>query len=413
MIMAPPAREAASARAVLELDLGKLKKNCAALRRLAPEGAFFCPMAKAGGYGHGAAPVVQALTEEGVRQAGVATVSEAWQIRNGREAGPANRRGREPGPDSLDILVFGPVLNKEDLSWGMENHLVFVLGSWIELEALAKEARTRGRLGRAHLKFDTGFSRLGFELSEAEKLKAFLSKNPQIRLEGLASQLIEGSEAGIEKSPSRRQLERFLALKGIFPSLPFHALNTAGLISAWSHNMSCDTGSRPGIGLYGLKPAAAFASQRAKKKAAGLRLEPASRLKSFVAAVRRLKKGGRVSYSGEWTAPRPSVIIAVSIGYGDGFLRAAGQGGKGGGRQILFRGRRVPIAGRVCMDFFMADVTECLKGGQPLPRPGEEAVIFGRQGQAFLSVEEQSEWAGTIPYEMFVRLGDRVQRAYL
>ena len=381
-------------RAVLELDLQGLKKNCKVLKAMSPEGAFFCPMVKANAYGHGAVPVARALMEEGIRQVGVISVSEAWQI-------------REFVSESLDILVFGPVLNREDLSWGLESRLVFVLNNWPDLEALAQKKAA----ARAHLKFDTGFSRLGFALSEAEKLKAFLDRNPQIQLEGLASQLIAGEEIGDESSFSRRQMERFLSLKKIFPSLPLHLLNTSAMLSAHAHDMRHQIGSRPGIGLYGLKPRVFFANKQSEKKAERAAFEPASRLKSHVAAFRRLKAGGRVSYSGEWKAPRPSDVIAVAMGYGDGFFR--GSDPALGARRILFRGQKAPIVGRVCMDFFMADVTECLKGDQPPVSLGEEVALFGRQGAAFLSVEEQSQRAGTIPYELLARLGDRVQRNYL
>ena len=391
-------REKSFPRAVLELNLRGLKKNCRALKSLMPAGAFFCPMIKAGAYGHGAAAVARALIEEGARQAGVITVSEAWEI-------------REFAPKPLNVLVFGPVLNREDMSWGLENSLVFVLSCWPDLEALAfLSAGQKAPAARAHLKFDTGFSRLGFAVSEAEKLKDFLQKNPQIRLEGLASQLTDGGDLGDEGGLSRRQLRRFLALRRVFPSVPFHALNTEAMISAWAHDLPHLSGARPGLGLYGLKPEILFAGPRAAKKAAGLDLAPVSLLKSHVAAVRCLSKGDRVSYSGEWRAARPSTVIAVAMGYGDGFFR--GPGAKWQGRQVLFRGQRVPLAGRVCMDFFMADVTECLKGGQPPVRLGEEIALFGRQGGAFLSVEEYARSAGATPYEAFVSLGGRVQREY-
>jgi len=113
-----------------------------------------------------------------------------------------------------------------------------------------------------------------------------------------------------------------------------------------------------------------------------------------------------VSYEGTWQAKRPSVIAVVSMGYGDGFPRtlSSPQG------VVLFRGKRVPVAGRVCMDFFMVDVTDV---GGNLPSLGEEVVIFGTQAKTTLSPEEQAEKASTIPHELFVRLGDRVKRKYL
>lgn len=375
-------------RAVLEINLNLLKHNCSVLKNLAGD-SFFCPMIKADAYGHGAVPVTKTLLEAGVGQVGVISASEAWPIRELVE--------------DMDILVFGPVLNKEDLSWIVEEKLVLVCSNWQDLKSLAQFEKP----SRIHLKFDTGFSRLGFYLSSAEKLYNFLKDNPKIQLEGLATQLVSGEELGDKKSFSFYQIKQFATLKQIFPYQKFHVLNTAALMASFVHGDKIVFGARPGIGLYGVKPEIVFKDSEAKKKWKNLSFFPVSSLKSYVVAAHHLKKGDSVSYGGTWKASRPSQIAAVSLGYGDGLLRSFGSSGK-----VLLRGKERSVVGAVCMDFFMIDVTDLDREGEIPVQIGEEVVVFGRQGKTFLSPQAQAECAGTISYELFSRLGSRIDRVY-
>ncbi len=372
-------------RSVLEVDLSLLKKNCLLLKELAGA-SFFCPMVKADAYGHGAVPVAKALLSCDVRQVGVISASEAWPIRESVE--------------EMDILIFGPLLNLEDLSWILEENLAIVCSNWRDLERISK----LNRPARIHLKFDTGFSRLGFDINSAERLYGFLRDNPQIQLEGLASQLISGEELGDENSFSSHQMRKLAGLKKIFSCQNAHILNTSALTALSAHNKTINFGSRPGIGLYGIKPEIFLKSKKAEEKWESLSFFSVSSLKSAVVAVREIAKGSPVSYGGSWKAPCRSQIAVASLGYGDGFLRSFGCV-----REVLFRGKKQPLAGAVCMDFFMFDVTDC-EGG-PV-QPGEEVVIFGGQGDSFLSPQAQAEAGGTICYELFSRLGPRVERVY-
>ena len=372
--------------AVLEVDLKALQKNATILKKLAGKN-FFCPMVKTQGYGHGIVSVTQALDSIGARQVGVVAVSEARQIRSVLS-------------DTPDILVFGPVLNREELDWLYENRCILVANNWSDLKYWVQKGPSR-----VHVKFNTGFSRLGFAISEGERLKEFLIKHSHIKLEGLCSQLLTGESLGDRRSASYGQMEKMKHLRSLFSTGTAHLFNTAALFSCVCHGEKISFGSRPGIGLYGVKPKVTFFSKEAEQKWENLSLEPTSSLKTKVVGVHKLEKGEAVSYGGEWIAAKPSVIAVVSLGYGDGFPRALGfpRG------RVLFRGSFVPVAGRVCMDFFMMDVTEV---ASPPPDLGEEVVIFGKQKGAYLSPEEQAERAHTISHELFVRLGDRVERKY-
>ena len=381
-------------RSTLEIDLNKLNKNYDLLKGICSKETFFCPMVKDQAYGHGAIPIIQVLLKKKVKQVGVIDISEAWQI-------------REFIKEPLDILVFGPVLKQEDLFWAVENNITLVVNNWVDLENLQKEKKTK-----IHLKFDTGFSRLGFSLSEAEKIKSFLNKNPHIHLEALCTQLVFGEDLTSENNFSYDQIKKMEALQSIFSSCFIHIFNTASLGSIYANGLVekfSSIGVRPGIGLYGIKPEICLTKKSTEQIWKNLSLEPISCLKSYVVNKHELNKGDKVSYSGSWVAQRPSTLVTISLGYGDGFFR-----GLNSQREVLFRGQRVPIVGLVCMDFFMADVTSCFKEKESdSVALGEEVVIFGHQGKSFLPIEEQSRKVESITYELLVRLGERVERSYV
>ena len=373
---------------VWEIDLNALQSNTRLLKKLSGKN-FFCPMIKTDAYGHGLLPVAKTLVSAGVRQVGVGSVSEARRIR------------KTLPPARWDILVFHPVLNQGDMNWLYENRCVPVINNWSDLENWAKKPSPR-----LHIKFDTGFSRLGFPPAEAEALKSFFRKHPRLRVEGLCSHLTDNEELANRHSLSRLQVKKMKSLAPLFPGGKNHLYNTAGLFSRVCHNRTVDFGVRPGIGLFGVRPRVAFRSKTAETRWKALSLKPVSTLKGRVTAFCKLKKGETVSYNGTWRAKRPSVTALVSLGYGDGLPRLLSFPG---GR-ALFRGKIFPVAGRVCMDFFMLDVTGA---GAPLPSLGEEVVIFGKQNEGFLSPEFQAEKADTLPHELFVRLGGRVRRKYI
>ena len=386
-------------------------------KEMTEEAAFFCPMLKANGYGHGAVPLAKALMEEGVCHLGLLNIEEALPIvAQQQHISKTSRIATEALPivskqkTRPDILIFGVRHSSEELLWGVRNHLVFVCSNTHDLQRLAGLKRRV----RIHLKFDTGFSRLGFSLSQGPKLKAFLKDHSQIQLEGLATHLIAGEEIGDLNSPSAKQLKDFLQLKKLFPGVLLHALNSAGLIARFVHrqNRWLGLGARPGISLYGEKPHIVFNETeentlQAKKTWANLGLFPVSCLKSHIVEIREVPKGKLVSYGGEWKAKRKSKIAVVPLGYGDGFLKSPGSQ-----REVLFRGQRSVIAGAICMDFFMLDITDALKEGSAPARPDEEVVIFGKQKSAFLSPQDQARLANSSVYELFCRISPRIPRIY-
>jgi alanine racemase len=149
---------------------------------------------------------------------------------------------------------------------------------------------------------------------------------------------------------------------------------------------------RPGILLYGYSP---FEDQCG--------LKPLMTIKSSILALRNIAAGSPVSYGRTFVAKRPSRIAVVPIGYADGYNRLFSNNS-----EMLVRGRRVPVAGRVCMDLTMLDVTDVKDVCE-----GDEVVILGRQGEEVISASELASRINTIPYEILLSLGNRARRTYL
>ena len=373
----------------LEINLNSVKKNCKTLQGLTSS-SFFCPMVKSEAYGHGSIPITKALLSCGVNQVGVINTLEAQKLRDNIKS-------------SFDILIFGPLLNESNQDLVIKNKFIPVCSHWDDLRAFAQK-KTELSL---HIKFNTGFSRLGFPVYEAEKIKTFLNKNSFLKLKGLCTQLIDGKNIFNPESYSFKQIQKLEELKSFFPSQVFHVFNTESLLSSFAYEIKRDLGARPGIGLYGIKGSCSDQNAFNVKKWNSISLLPTTSLKSSIVNVHKLQKGEKISYSGTWEASRPSVIVTVPLGYADMFSRRWGE--KEG--CVLIRGKRASVVGRVCMDFIMIDVTDlslddpiCIK---------EEVIIFGRQGKEYLSIEEHAEKMGTLTHELFVHFGNRIQRSYV
>ncbi|MBC6415783.1 MAG: alanine racemase [Bdellovibrionales bacterium] len=369
------------ARAVLEVNLSAIKQNISFLKKMA-QGEFLCPMVKADAYGHGMLAMTKLLIEEGIKQVGVVSLDEACLIRKNYS--------------KIDILIFAPLFNKNDLLEALQENVILVCCSWKELKLLA-ELKKKIRI---HLKFDTGFSRLGFSPKDFPKLLAFLKDHPHIKLEGIASHLIAGEELSDKESQSFKQIQLFLELKEKIPNIKYHILNSSGIISQYVNELNFKLGVRPGITLYGIKPKVLIKDSKALSKWDNLALTLSSCLKSQIVALRTLSKGDSVSYGAYWKAEQDTTIATVSLGYADGLMRSFGKK-----RKVLFRGKKRPIVGTICMDFFMI----ALQKEDQEVQLGEEVIIFDSQS---LSPEEQAENIDTISYELFCSLSSRVKRIY-
>jgi alanine racemase len=393
-----------------EINLDALENNIFQIQGQLSPGGFFCPMVKANAYGHGDVTVARALEMMGVRALGVCLIEEGLLLRQfGVKA---------------QILVFRG-FDLEGARQILAHELTPVVSHWSHLEFLDQVSEGPCVI---HLKFDTGMNRLGFDLSEAEKVFEFLRSRKKFQVEGVLTHLFQGEDGLDPEGHSSDQLRRLSPLQEIFKTYQpqFHALNSAGFIAQgisrrrslkqlgtevesdpWNRKAWIEKpwGVRPGLMIYGYSPLVDIKSEDQL-----FDLKPVMTLKSVVSVFRSVSQGQGVSYNHSWKAKRDSQIAIVPMGYADGFHRILSNN-----FQVLFRGRRVPIVGNICMDFLMLDVTDVLSG---LAKPAalvdnSEVVFFGLDsGGQFLSAMELAQAAGTITWEVLTSVGERVPRVY-
>jgi alanine racemase len=359
--------------AVAEIDLSALRHNLGVIGGFAGKRPVIA-VVKADAYGHGAVEVSKRLLSEGVSVLAVAFTGEAKLL---RESGIAARiLVLFDGTDIPDYFQYGltPVIH--DIKTARE---------------FSKEARRRGVRISVHLKVDTGMGRIGVRPEEAIAAAVEISEKEGLELEGLMSHFSEADLA--DRSFAAAQLETFNGIKrGIAEKLgrpiTVHMGNSAAVLSLKEGLFDA---VRPGILLYGYSP---FNENH------GLR--PLMKISTRVLAVRSLPVGCPVSYGRTFVTARTSRIAVLAVGYADGYNRLFSNNG-----EVLVKGRRAPVAGRVCMDLTMADVTD-IEG----VCEGDEVVLLGRQGNETLTAGELASRIQTIPYDILTSLGGRSRKEY-
>jgi alanine racemase len=355
------------------IDLDRLAANYHALA--AHAGRPVMPVVKAEAYGHGAAYVARRLVVEGAPMLAVAYPEEGAVL-------------REAGVKLPIVVLAGFAPGQEPVV--IEYDLTPVVSTPETLElALATAAASRRRLA-VHLKVDTGMGRLGFPLEGLEQAAASLAGSGRIELAGLMTHLACADE---DTAFTERQLDRFdeavhlLAARGLRPRY-VHAANSAGL----AFLRPTHTLVRPGLLLYGVRP---------RPLSPDLPVQPVMSLSARIALVKQVPQGTTVSYGARWVASRPSRVATIPLGYADGVPRTRVMSETGA---FVVRGERVPVAGTVCMDLTMVDVTD-----HPAAERGDEAVLFGDEP----GVWEVAECAGTNAWQVLTGVGGRVARVYV
>jgi alanine racemase len=360
------------------IDLSSLAHNLNQTRRYLSDRCQILAVVKAEAYGHGAASICQTLAAQGISRFGVATIQEGVAL---REAGI-----------QAPILVMGALLTNQ-LPDAIAHRLTPVVYDVAIAEALAELARSRPEPYPVHIKVDTGMGRLGFSPEMVvPAMQAPCFKGP-LRVEGLMTHLADADSP--DAGYTGLQIERFRSvisrIEAAGLSVPLlHAANSAAIVRHPSAHFNL---VRPGLMLYGYS---------AGPRETAPDLKPALTLTTTVMQVRTLAPGESVGYNRAFIASRPMQVAVLPIGYADGYSRALSNRGR-----VLIRGRRVPIAGRICMDMTMVDVTD-----RPAVRAGDEAVLIGSQGDDRISAHDLAEWIGTIPYEVLCAIGPRVPRIY-
>jgi len=355
------------------IDLDRLAANYHAIAAHANRPVM--PVVKADAYGHGAAHVARRLVVEGAPLLAVAYPEEGAVL-------------REAGVKLPIVVLTGLAPGQESVV--IEYDLTPVVSTPETLDlALATAVAARRRLA-VHLKVDTGMGRLGFPLEGLEDAAARLAGSGRVELDGLMTHLARADE---DAAFTEKQLDRFdqavrqLADRGLRPRY-VHAANSAGLAFV----RPTHTLVRPGLLIYGVRP---------RPLSPDLPVQPVMSLSARIALVKEVPAGTTVSYGARWVASRPSRVATIPLGYADGVPRTRVMSEMGA---FVARGERIPVAGTVCMDLTMADLTD-----HPAVQPGDDAVLFGDEPGAWAV----AECAGTNPWEVLTGVGGRVPRVYV
>lgn len=364
----------------VEIDLAALQHNFRQARRQAGDGCELLAVVKADAYGHGADRVAPALQQAGADLFGVAMVEEGVELRRAGVSRP--------------ILVLGGVYPGQETEL-LDHQLVPVIFDLETARRLNALALADGRRLSYHLKFDSGMGRLGFRPEELSATLASLVELPGLVMDGMISHLAVADDPNhpftVEQAGLFRAALAQVRAAGFAPR-HIHLSNSAALFS--QQFPECNL-VRPGIVLYGGLPAADFAER--------LDLQPVMSFRSAVAQLKEIPAGTGVSYGHRFIAGRPTRLAAVPVGYADGYSRQLSNVG-----EVLIRGRRARVAGTVCMDWTLIDVTDI-----PHVAVGDEVTLLGRDNGQVITVEEWAQRIDTINYEVFCQISKRVPRLYL
>jgi alanine racemase len=360
------------------IDISALAHNFQEAKRRA-KGRKILAVVKAGAYGHGAVRISRHLLELGADMLGVALVEEGRQLRDAGIAAP--------------ILVMGAVVpgQAEEIVALRLTPVVYELSVVRELSAAAQAMKTQVSV---HVKIDTGMGRVGIAPGAAFDFIRNLTVLDGIVVEGLMTHFADADLR--DKQFASKQMDRFemllnaLSAGGI--TIPLrHAANSAALLD---FQRALFTMVRPGLMLYGYDPL---------EGKGGADLHPVLSLVTRIVFLKKVPAGTPISYGRTFVTKRESLIATLPIGYADGYSR--GLSNKG---EALVLGARAPIAGRVCMDMCMLDVT-----GIPGVGEGDEAVLIGEQGAERITADDVAARTGTIAYEVLCGISGRVPRFYM
>lgn len=363
-----------------EIDLAALERNLKLIRASLPPHIKYVAVVKADAYGHGLHQTVARLMHAGADLFAVANVTEAAAI---RELGPG-----------WPVLVLSPLLPEED-KYLVDHDLTATVSSPDEVERFDSVGRAADHVVAVHLKIDTGMGRLGVWHEQAAQLYEHIRKARHVRLDGAFTHF---SSADEDPAFTDEQRRRFLAAlrrcSGLEPGrLLIHADNSAGLETA--HGEQPFNAVRVGLLQFGILP-------HPHSMLARVHTEPVFSFRTRVGLVKQLPAGTGISYGRTHTLKRDSIVAVLCAGYGDGIARACSNRA-----QVLIRGRRCPVLGRVTMDQTIVDATEV-----PGVQCGDEAVLVGRQDGAEISIAEFSTWSDSIPWETLCSVTKRVPRIY-
>jgi len=361
------------------VDHRALRWNLKQIRALVGPSVKILSMVKANAYGHGAVAVAKTLATSGGDAFGVATVEEGVEL---RQAGI-----KQP------ILVLAGVY-LEQLEQFLQHRLTPAIHEVATLKALDKRLRQAKATLAVEIEIDTGMGRIGFPAADIDAWLPELAKLKAVKLQGVFSHFSDAESA--KERHTEKQLKSFRQLlqriaEAKVPHRSSHMAKSAAIITAPNAHLSM---VRPGLALYGMNAAPALKKQ--------VELRPVLTWKTRIIQLKQVPAGTPIGYNRTFVTKKKSLIATLPLGYADGYHRLFSNRA-----QVLVRGKRAPVVGRVSMDLTTIDVTDIRNVQQ-----GDEVVLLGRQGSGEIDADELAGWANTISYEIFTSIGARVPRIH-
>ncbi|MCK4426957.1 MAG: alanine racemase [candidate division Zixibacteria bacterium] len=374
--------------AYLEVDLGALAYNIRNIKKRLGRDVELMVIVKADGYGHGAYEVAKLALENGAGSLGVAILEEGIQLREKGIKAPIANLFPEPPKRAEKVVEYGLDQIITDLEF---------------VKRLSQEAKKQNKCPNIFIEIDTGLGRYGVPPQETIDLVKKIKRIGNVRLKGIFSQFSTADQrkkdfAFHQLSVFKKTLDELESLSnpakgGISNHIPIKSIANSGAVldipaSYFNH-------VRVGHLLYGLYPSL--------ETSESIKVKPAMSLKSKVIFIKEVEKGTPISYGKTYIAKKKTKIATIPLGYADGYSWLLSNKG-----EVLIRGKRAKVVGRVCMDAFMVDVS-----GIPEVKLGDEVVVMGRQGNDEITAHDLGTWTNTFAYEIMTRMGKRLPVVYI
>ena len=369
-------------RVYATVNLDAVASNMKSMRENLPASTLIMGSVKADGYGHGSVPIAKTI-EPYVFGYAVAPIDDGIILR---------RHGI-----NKTILILG-VTHESQYEELLRYDIRTAMFQYEKAKKLSDLAVKQGKKAVVHLALDTGMSRIGMKADrEHAKEAASIAALEGIEVEGLFTHFARADET--DKSAYEEQYRRYKEFLGYLEELGVqipirHCSNSAGIVESLESNHMDMV--RAGIAIYGMYPSDEVDHNSVK-------LTPAMEIKSCITYIKEIGAGTAVSYGGTFVADHTMKVATIPVGYGDGYVRSLS--GKG---DVLIRGKRAAILGRICMDQFMVDVTDI-----PDVQEDDEVTLLGKDGSECITMEELAEKSGGFHYEMVCDIGKRIPRVYL
>lgn len=367
-----------------EINITNLDYNIKQIKDKVGPGKKITGIIKADAYGHGAIKVATVLRANGIESFGVATLSEAVRL-------------RKAGFILEEIIVLG-LTPDPYIDTIIEYRLTPVVCDYENAEAISRAAAKANIIINGYLAIDTGMGRIGYDTDNSSSIDdiRMIMNLPNFRIAGLFSHFAAADS--LDKTYTTVQEQRFMVfykklLNAGIP-IPCRTLaNSAAIMEVASSHYEM---VRPGIIMYGCYPSAEVDRSQ-------INLRPVMSIKANIVQLKKVPAGNSISYGRKFTTRQDSLIATIPIGYSDGLPRPYSTKGK-----VIVNGVFAPIAGTICMDQCMIDVTHV-----PYPRLSDEVTIMGKDGIYEISAEDIAKATNTINYEVLCAFGQRLPKVYV